>query len=174
MSAAPAAVQDFFSLFELQPVYLPDREELEQRYRLLQRQLHPDRFVNASAQEQRLSVQWAGLINEGYRVLGDPVRCAQHLLQRLQVELPDEGTVDDPQLLLRHAEWREQLESLQAAGDRAGLTQLQERVKQDFGCQQSAFAAALKDGDGERARGYFYAMQFADRLCQVVAQAVSD
>ena len=49
--------KNYFALFELPEHYDLDTADLAERYRELQRVVHPDRYANASEQERRLAVQ---------------------------------------------------------------------------------------------------------------------
>ena len=48
--------QNHFELFGLPVAFYIDAQKLEERYRELQRTLHPDRYANAGERERRLSV----------------------------------------------------------------------------------------------------------------------
>ncbi len=88
---------DYFELFGLPLSYEVDRDQLAQQYRELQQQYHPDRYASASDQERRLSLQMASRVNEGNRVLRDPVARARYLLEQMGVDLgTDSQTVRDP------------------------------------------------------------------------------
>ena len=58
---------DAFDVLGLPPAFDLDAALLEQRYRELQRALHPDRFVKAQASERRASLARAVSVNEAYR-----------------------------------------------------------------------------------------------------------
>ena len=60
-------------LFGLPQSFSVDREQLDSRYRELQRATHPDRYVNASDQERRISMQQAARVSQrtAYFHLGD-------------------------------------------------------------------------------------------------------
>ncbi len=60
--------QEYFGLFGLQPAFNVDTTTLERAYRDLQSAIHPDRYAQTPETERRLSMQWATLVNEGYRV----------------------------------------------------------------------------------------------------------
>ena len=51
--------QNHFELFKLPVAFEVDTQQLAERYRELQRTLHPDRYANASDRERRLSIQHA-------------------------------------------------------------------------------------------------------------------
>ena len=55
--------------------------DLEQRYRALSRQFHPDYFYNASAAERRASLERSSYLNDAYRVLKNPVARLEYLLK---------------------------------------------------------------------------------------------
>ena len=80
-AAAPLARSaDFFSFLGLPRKLNLDMADLEQRYRALSRQFHPDYFYNAPAAERRASLEKSSYLNDAYRTLRDPVRRIEYLL----------------------------------------------------------------------------------------------
>jgi molecular chaperone HscB len=57
-----------------------DPAALEQRFRTLSRQFHPDFFYNASPGERRASLERSSYLNDAYRTLRNPVARAEYLL----------------------------------------------------------------------------------------------
>lgn len=55
--------------------------DLEQRYRALSRQFHPDYFYNASAAERRASLERSSYLNDAYRTLKNPLTRVEYLLK---------------------------------------------------------------------------------------------
>ena len=74
--------QDHFALFDLPVRFALDDGELEQAYRRVQAQVHPDRFASAGAAERRVAMQWAARANEAFRTLRSPVARAAYLCER--------------------------------------------------------------------------------------------
>src|SRR2546421_1694689 len=74
-----------------------DVQDLEQRFRALSRQFHPDYFYNASPAERRASLERSSYLNDAYRTLRDPIRRLEYLLtiERGAAE-PREGTAAGP------------------------------------------------------------------------------
>jgi molecular chaperone HscB len=72
---------DFFSFLGLPRKLRIDMNDLEQRYRALSRQFHPDYFYNASAAERRASLERSSYLNDAYRVLKNPVARIEYLLK---------------------------------------------------------------------------------------------
>ena len=55
--------------------------DLEQRYRALSRQFHPDYFYNAPPAERRASLEQSSYLNDAYRALKNPATRIEYLLQ---------------------------------------------------------------------------------------------
>jgi molecular chaperone HscB len=72
---------DFFSFLGLPRKLRIDMSDLEQRYRALSRQFHPDYFYNASAAERRQSLERSSFLNDAYRTLKNPVARIEYLLK---------------------------------------------------------------------------------------------
>lgn len=72
---------DFFSFLGLPRKLRIDKADLEQRYRALSRQFHPDYFYNASAAERRASLERSSYLNDAYRTLKNPVARVEYLLK---------------------------------------------------------------------------------------------
>ena len=73
----PPPNPDYFTIFGLSRVYFIP--ELSTKYRMLSRQLHPDRFVSKTAVERRMSLLWTATINEAKRCLEDPIARARYI-----------------------------------------------------------------------------------------------
>ena len=83
--------QSYFELFGLDLKFDIDLKQLHSEQQRLQAIFHPDRFVRASDQEKRLSVQQASWVNEGYESLLNPVKRARYMLQLSGLELNEQG-----------------------------------------------------------------------------------
>jgi molecular chaperone HscB len=138
-----------FELFGLPQSFAIDRELLDKRYRELQRSVHPDRFANASEQERRLSLQRAAQINEGYRVLKDPLRRGHYLLELGGYTFSDrQHTTNDAEFLMEQMELRETLGMIRTDADPiAALGRLMDRIAADFDALTTELQAGFC-GDG--------------------------
>lgn len=139
---------DYFAIFGLPVDYELDRDALSERYRELQRTVHPDRYAQASDQERRLAMQRATQINEAYRVLQDPLTRARYLLELQGVAWDDEQlTVQDPAFLMEQMELREALEAVgegDDALDRAAalIDEVNEHIRVGLGQLRKHFSSA--------------------------------
>ncbi len=76
--------------------------DLEQRYRALSRQFHPDYFYNAPPAERRASLERSSYLNDAYRTLRHPAARIEYLLklEGFGGKGPDEATRHVPPALL--------------------------------------------------------------------------
>ncbi len=99
-----------FSIFGLPLQFELDLTALSDAYLRLQRQTHPDRFVNANAHDKRLAIQWTARINEAYTRLRNPIERAVYWCE-LNGLSPREQQNNLPQaLLIQQMQWHEALE----------------------------------------------------------------
>ena len=160
-----------FALFDLQPDFRLDLEQLATRYRELAREVHPDRFADAPAREQRLALEHSASLNEAYQVLRHAPQRARYLLALRGGELPLEVTVQDPEFLLQQMHWREELEDLQDSADLPGVATFKRRLKTAQDELNERFAACWEDAVcREEAERLMRRMQFLDKLTYEVRQ----
>jgi molecular chaperone HscB len=123
--------QDHFTLFGLPRRFAVDRSRLDEAYRAVQAEVHPDRFAAADAARQRVSLQWATRVNEAYQVLRDPVRRACYLCELMGIDLATEtNTAMSPRFLVEQMEWREALDDARAARDAGKLETLADDLRE--------------------------------------------
>ena len=125
---------DHFALFGLARGFRLDQSDLDSRYRDVQAQVHPDRFVNAGEAERRLSMQWATQVNEAYRTLKKPLLRAHYLLRLAGAETDHESnTAMSPAFLMEQMEWREAVAEARAAGEHHELEKLMQLLEKHGG-----------------------------------------
>ncbi|EJN07047.1 Fe-S protein assembly co-chaperone HscB [Herbaspirillum sp. YR522] len=118
-------MQDHFALFQLPQCFAVDIKALEQAYHRVQSQAHPDKFVDASAAEKRVAMQWATRANEAYQTLKNPLKRARYLCELHGVDLQTESNTSmAPAFLMQQMEWRETLDDARAQRDLDALERL--------------------------------------------------
>jgi len=123
--------RDYFALFGLSPAFEIDLSVLEQNYRKLQSEAHPDRFVSATPAKKLQSMQLATLANEAYQVLKKPSSRAKYILALQGIDATQETNTSMPtDFLMQQMEWRETLEDLKTEKNIAGLETLQHEMQQ--------------------------------------------
>lgn len=112
--------QNHFSLFGLPIQFGVDQQMMSQRYRELQKMIHPDRFAGKGEREQRLAAQFAAYVNEAYQGLKSPLTRAEYLLKLADVEVGSQSeTTSDVEFLMEQMEQREALAGLRSHPDPA-------------------------------------------------------
>lgn len=161
--------KNYFDLFGLPVAYIVDVNALSERYRELQRVIHPDRFANASEQERRLSVQSAALINEAFETLKDPIARAGYLLSMHGVEMDalNEST-QDAAFLMQQMELREELEEVRGQADPySAIADLRGRINKQINSLVARMAVCFETPSEEQlqaAREILRKMRFLKKL----------
>jgi molecular chaperone HscB len=128
-TTAPALPADFFAVFGLDRRLKIDESALQRRFYELSRQYHPDRFAGRPAPEQEFALDMTALINDGYRVLRDPVKRAEYLLKHEGFDIGEQRSNNVPPELLEEVfELNMMLEELRG-GDESTRPQLEAEEK---------------------------------------------
>lgn len=90
----PPPTADYYAVFGLERKYFLDEATIRVAHLRLAKVLHPDRWRQASAVERRMSKQWMALVNEGERVLRDPIARARYLATGSATVSETGGTVE--------------------------------------------------------------------------------
>jgi molecular chaperone HscB len=88
--SAPAGA-DYFSVFDLPRKLALDDAALTRAFYRRSREVHPDRFAQASAEKQQWSLEQTSLLNDAYRALKDPVARTEYLLRLEGITLADDA-----------------------------------------------------------------------------------
>jgi molecular chaperone HscB len=80
---------DYFRFFGLPHKLGLDPADLEQRFRTLSRQFHPDYFYNATSAERLASMERSSYLNDAYRTLRQPLDRVEYLLKVEKMALKD-------------------------------------------------------------------------------------
>ncbi len=91
---------DYFVFFGLPAQLSLDGKELEKQFYALSRQLHPDIFARKSQREREYSLEATAVLNDGFRVLRDPIQRAMYVLKKQGLDIGEQGTRDVPPELL--------------------------------------------------------------------------
>jgi len=168
--------QDFFSLFNLPRRFQLDSTALEQAYRGLQSQVHPDKFAHLSEAERRRSVQLATHVNEGYQALRDPLHRARYLLTLHGVDTQEDSNTSMPtDFLMQQMEWREALEEAKQAKDGPVLEGLEQRVQHMVRALHQELARDLDDKhDYAAASGIVRKLKFLEKLADEIGSAFDE
>ena len=107
-----------FELFAVPEQFAQDRAVLDARWKELQREAHPDKFMAQGAAAQRVAMQWSVRINEAYQRLKDPLKRAAYLCERHGAPVNAENnTAMPPDFLMQQMAWREALDDANSPDD---------------------------------------------------------
>ncbi len=154
---------DDFQLFGLEQRFALNRAQLDERWRALQTEVHPDRFAAQGAAAQRVAMQWAVRVNEAYRRLKEPLARAAYLVAlRGGAVQADSNTRMPADFLMQQMAWREALED---AGDAKAVQALDAAVAADQAARFAALERVLDSGGAiEDAAQQVRALMFVDRF----------
>ena len=117
---------DYYKFFGLPQKLNLDPGDLQKRFYSLSRQLHPDRFTRSTPTERQYSLEATAILNDGYRVLRDPVSRAEYVLRQRGFDVGEQRSKDVPPELLEEVfELNMALEELKV-GDESAREQLEE------------------------------------------------
>lgn len=109
---------DDFEIMGLPRQFALDRALLDERWKELQKQTHPDRFAGEGGGAQRVAMQWSVRINEAYQRLKQPLKRAAYLCELYGVPVrAEDNTAMPTAFLMQQMEWREALEEAASEAD---------------------------------------------------------
>jgi len=157
---------DYFSFLGVPRRLNLDPSLLEERFRALSRQFHPDYFYNATPAERRASLERSSYLNDAYRTLRQPAGRIEYLLklEGLAPDNPSEASRKVPPSLLEEVfalneeldEIREQradgapAETWRARLERARQPIERKRVEHETQLEELAARWDAGAADGER------------------------
>lgn len=95
-----APTPDYFRFLGLPRRLQVDLTDLQNRFYNLSRLLHPDRFTRRPETERSYSLEATAILNDGYRILRDPVRRAEYVLKEQGFDIGEQRSRDVPPELL--------------------------------------------------------------------------
>ena len=163
-------MSQYFNLFQLEPSFNIDTEALEQTYRALAAQFHPDKFASASAFEQKQAVMMSSTINDAYRTLKSPIDRAAYLLksQNIDADAP-EHTSFSPEFLMQQMEWRETLMDAQMEQNHDAIRALDQEIQEVQSSLYQDLQQAFEQQDYESAAQWVRHGRFLNKLRKEIA-----
>ena len=102
--------QDYFELFNLPEKFQIDSVKLQENYRSIQKEIHPDRFATSTENEKTQSMIKSTQVNDAYQTLKSTTKRAKYILSLHKyvekITLP-------PDFLMQQMEWEEHLEDIE-------------------------------------------------------------
>lgn len=107
-----------FKLFNLSQRYRIDSRKLQYEMQMLQKKLHPDKYVDSDLTTRKKSEHLSSIVNDLYNTLKDPYKRGKYLLslitnkEQSEIETNLDNYKVDEDFLCRMMEIREKLDSL--------------------------------------------------------------
>lgn len=160
---------DDFELMGLPRQFALERSVLDERWKALQKQVHPDRFAAGDAVAQRLAMQWSVRINEAYQRLKQPLKRAAYLCELFGVPVrAQDNTAMPTSFLMQQMQWREALDDASTTQDIEVLAQ-QVTVTHDQMLAQCEQLLVSSQGAQEAVQ-IVRSLMFVERFLQDLAQ----
>jgi len=164
-------MQNHFDLFNLPQQFTIDANALDQAYRQVQSQVHPDKFAAGSDTEKRVAMQWATRANEAYQTLKSPLKRASYLCELHGVDLETESNTAMPRaFLMQQMEWRELLDDAKAGKDLAALEQLDAELRAARNAEVAQVGTLLDAHDYDAAAQAIRQLMFLEKFGGEISQ----
>lgn len=102
--------QNYFELFNLPEKFEIDSVRLQENYRSIQKEIHPDRFATSTENEKVQSMIKSTQVNDAYQTLKSPTKRAKYILS---LHKSVEKITLPPDFLMQQMEWEEHLEDIE-------------------------------------------------------------
>ena len=90
----------YFELFGLPIGFKVDTVKLRQAFMDIQRMSHPDKFAQASPDEQEIALEKSAIANKGFAILNQPEKVLPYVLETLGLLEPEEKYALQPAFLM--------------------------------------------------------------------------
>lgn len=161
----PNESKDFFQLLDCERSFNIDVQDLQRKYRNLQRLLHPDYFSQKSQRERDISEKQSSLVNKAYNTLLSPLSRGKYLLNLLGLTMTEgTGGGEDSTFLFEILEISEKLDTSTDAEVEEIGTFIQEK------CQSLTenVRGAFEKGDLESAKMLLTKMKYYSNILDQV------
>ncbi|GAU34574.1 hypothetical protein TSUD_29200, partial [Trifolium subterraneum] len=137
--------------------------DLEGKYKDWQKKLHPDLVHSKSQKERDFAAEQSARVIDAYRTLGKPLSRAIYILKLNGVEVDEEQTISDPELLAEIMEIREEVEE---ATNSEALNHIRSQMQKKLQNWSNAFANAFKKREFEEAKNAIRRMTYYTRVIE--------
>lgn len=158
---------DYFQIFGLEKKYEIDVSNLEGMYKDWQKKLHPDLVHSKSEQEKEYAAGQSARVIDAYRTLSKPLTRAIYVLKLEGVNVDEEETVSEPELLTEILEIREAVDE---ATDSQALRQIQSQMEDKLRCWSNSFASSLRTQKFEDALTCVRRMKYYSRVNEEITR----
>ncbi|KAI4498701.1 hypothetical protein M0802_006168 [Mischocyttarus mexicanus] len=149
---------NYFDILGVKLDYNVNNVEVHDKYRQLQKMLHPDRFGNRMERERRISESLSSLLNKAYSTLTHPLKRGLYILQLKGISIPEGTTSVNPEFLMEIMEKNEEVES--ALNDKEKVVRLMEENKTMLHKLSKKVADSFRNNNLEDAKEVLVQMKY--------------
>jgi molecular chaperone HscB len=162
----------YYEAFGLEPKLTLDVEDLQQRFYRLSREYHPDRFTRRPAEEQQQALERTSVLNDGLRILKDPIRRAEYVLKNHGFDIGEQRTKDVPPELLEEVfelnMALEESDKEQLAAFQTKFEAMRNQIDSELGAMFARYDEAQSRDELARIRGVLNRRRYIDNLIQKI------
>lgn len=158
---------DYFSIFGLEKAYDITVDNLESKYKDWQKKLHPDLVHSKSQKEKEFAAAQSARVIDAYRTLSKPLSRALYLLQLDGINVDEEQTITDPDLL---AEMMDLRESVEEASSSQALNQIESQIQSKIESWSNSFHEAYKKQNYDAAIAATQRMRYYERAVEEIVR----
>ncbi|KAL8132149.1 hypothetical protein AgCh_007877 [Apium graveolens] len=158
---------DYFHIFSLEKKFDVDDENLERKYKDWQKKLHPDLVHSKSKEEREYAAEQSARVIDAYRTLTDALARAMYIMRLAGVEVDEEQTVSESELLSEIMEIREAVEE---AADPQALKEIKAQMLEKLRIWGESFANAFQNKNYEEAQKSIQRMTYYKRVNEEIVK----
>ncbi|KAJ6994320.1 hypothetical protein D5086_013440 [Populus alba] len=159
---------DYFQIFGLENKYeIEEDHNLEVKYKNWQKKLHPDLVHSKPEKEREFAAEQSARVIDAYRTLNNALSRAIYILKLEGVNVNEEETVSEPELLAEIMEIREAVEE---APDYQALKEIQSSMQEKLQNWSNSFASAFRGHKFEEAKNCIRRMTYYDRVNEEIVK----
>ena len=161
--------QNYFELFNLPEKFQIDLEMLQENYRAIQKEIHPDRFATSSENEKVQSMIKSTQANDGYQTLKSPIKRAKYILS---LHKSVEKITLPPDFLMQQMEWEEHFETIEK--NSIELTKFKSTINKKYKEYSLLISTQIDDDQNWSDAGISIdKLYFIEKLLQKINKALS-
>ncbi|KAG7201742.1 hypothetical protein KM043_004464 [Ampulex compressa] len=153
---------NYFDIIGINKSYDVTIKEIHDKYRELQKLLHPDKFSTKTEREKEISASLSSLVNKAYSTLMHPLKRGFYLLELNNISVPEGTTNLNPEFLMEIMERNEEVEN--AKDDKDKIVRLLHENKEMLDTLTKDVTDAFKKEDIESAKAALIKMKYYDSI----------
>ena len=161
--------QNYFELFNLPEKFQIDLEMLQENYRAIQKEIHPDRFATSSENEKVQSMIKSTQANDAFQTLKYPIKRAKYILS---LHKSVEKITLPPDFLMQQIEWEEHFETIEK--NSSELTEFKSTINKKYKEYSLLISTQIDDDQNwSDAAISIDKLYFIEKLLQKINKALS-